>query len=108
MAAFLQAAVTTVQPARVDPPPRAAAKLRMCVSKCFGVEPVASRVSFSLHDDLKNLTLKFVDTTKIAGFSLAASALVVSVRFLGVRQATIFDEVLKVSNLLQSSSSYDR
>ncbi|CAH8274078.1 unnamed protein product [Arabidopsis lyrata] len=94
MAAFLQAAVTTVQPARVDPPPRAAAKLRMCVSKYFGVEPVASRVSCSLHDDLKNLTLKFVDTTKIAGFSLAASALVVSgANAEGVPKRLTFDEI---------------
>ncbi|CAE6155230.1 unnamed protein product [Arabidopsis arenosa] len=107
MAAFLQAAVTTVQPARVDPPPRAAAKLRMCVSKCFGVEPVASRVSkcfgvepvasrvsCSLHDDLKNLTLKFVDTTKIVSFSLAASALVVSgANAEGVPKRLTFDEI---------------
>ncbi|KAJ4898814.1 hypothetical protein Rs2_12765 [Raphanus sativus] len=56
-----------------------AAKLRppsLSVPKSF--KPVTSCVSCSLRDDLKNLTLNCVEATKIAGFGLATSALVVS------------------------------
>ncbi|CAH2076347.1 unnamed protein product, partial [Thlaspi arvense] len=76
MAASLQAAVITV-----NMPSRSVAKLRQpsqSVSKSFGVELVTSRVSCSLHDDLKKLTMQCVEATKIAGFALATSALVVS------------------------------
>lgn len=97
MAVSLQAAFTTVQPTKVAPPSRATAKLRtssQSVSISFGVDPVGSHVSCSLRDDLKNLTLKCFEATKIAGFAIATSALLVSVWFLAAK--------------LQSSCFYDR
>lgn len=52
------------------------------VSKAFGLEPVGARLTCSLQSDLKDLAQKCADATKIAGFALATSALVVSVYFL--------------------------
>uniref|UniRef100_A0A1J3IJU6 33 kDa subunit of oxygen evolving system of photosystem II n=1 Tax=Noccaea caerulescens TaxID=107243 RepID=A0A1J3IJU6_NOCCA len=92
MAASLQAAVTTVALAS-----RAVANIRLppqSVSKSFGVEPVTSRVSCSLHDDLKNMTLKCVEAIKITGFSLATSALIVSgANAEGVPKRLTFEEI---------------
>ncbi|KAL8199373.1 hypothetical protein R6Q57_012941 [Mikania cordata] len=75
MAASLQAAATFMTPSklgfsgRLQPP---------SICKAFGVEPSGARVSCSLQSDLKEFAQKFTQATKIAGFALATSALVVS------------------------------
>ncbi|KAF2552096.1 hypothetical protein F2Q68_00037964 [Brassica cretica] len=69
MAAVTTVALQSLTAAKLHPPSQS-------VSKSF--KPVTRRVSCSLHDDLKNLTLNCVEATKIAGFALATSALVVS------------------------------
>lgn len=81
MAASLQAAATHMQPAKVGVPSRSSLQLRssVSVSKSFGVEPASARLTCSLQADIKDLAQKCVDATKIAGFALATSALVVSV-----------------------------
>lgn len=81
MAASLQAAATFMQPAKVGVSARSSLQLRSShsVSKAFGVDPAAARLTCSLQADIKDLAQKCVDATKIAGFALATSALVVSV-----------------------------
>lgn len=83
MAASLQAAATLMQPTKVGTvPSRTSVQLRSSsysISKAFGLEPVGARLTCSLQTDLKDLTQKFSDASKIAGFALATSALVVSV-----------------------------
>lgn len=81
MAASLQAAATLMQPTKLGAPARTSLQLRSSqnVCKAFGLEPAGARVTCSLQADLKDLALKFVDATKIAGFALATSALLVSV-----------------------------
>lgn len=81
MAASMQAAATLMQPTKVGVPSRTSLQLRSSnVSKAFGLEPVASsRLTCSLQTDLKEFAHKCVDASKIAGFALATSALVVSV-----------------------------
>jgi photosystem II oxygen-evolving enhancer protein 1 len=81
MAASLQAAATLMQPTKVGVPSRTSLQLRssQSVSKAFGLEPASARISCSLQSDLKDLAQKCVDASKIAGFALATSALVVSV-----------------------------
>lgn len=81
MAASMQAAATLMQPTKVGVPSRTSLQLRSSnVSKSFGLEPVASsRLTCSLQTDLKEFAHKCVDASKIAGFALATSALVVSV-----------------------------
>ncbi|KAH0871758.1 hypothetical protein HID58_078780 [Brassica napus] len=69
MAAVTTVALQSLTAAKLHPPSQS-------VSKSF--KPVTRRVSCSLHDDLKNLSLNCVEATKIAGFALATSALVVS------------------------------
>ena len=64
------------------------------ISKAFGLENVGSRVTCSLQADIKDLTQKFVDVTKIAGFALATSALVVSgASAEGVPKRLTYDEI---------------
>ena len=81
MAASMQAAATLMQPTKVGVPSRISLQLRssQSVSKAFGLEPSSARFSCSLQSDLKDLAQKCVDASKIAGFALATSALVVSV-----------------------------
>lgn len=82
MAASLQAAATLMQPTKMGSgPARGGLQLRssQSVSKAFGVDTAGARVSCSLQTDFKDLAQKCVDATKIAGFALATSALVVSV-----------------------------
>lgn len=81
MAASLQAAATLMQPAKLASPARSGLQLRSSpsVSRAFGFEPAGARVSCSLQADFKELASKCVEATKIAGFALATSALVVSV-----------------------------
>ncbi|NP_001305471.1 oxygen-evolving enhancer protein 1, chloroplastic [Solanum tuberosum] len=64
------------------------------VSKAFGLEPSASRLSCSLQTDLKDFAQKCTDAAKIAGFALATSALVVSgANAEGVPKRLTFDEI---------------
>lgn len=83
MAASLQAAATLMQPTKVGVVPARSSSLQLrssqSVSKAFGVDSAGARISCSLNNDLKDLAQKCVDATKIAGFALATSALVVSV-----------------------------
>lgn len=86
MAASLQAAATLMQPTKVGvaAPARGGVLLRssQSVSKAFGVDSTSGgRISCSLQNEIKDMSQKFVDATKIAGFALATSALVVSVCF---------------------------
>lgn len=82
MAASLQAAATFMQPTKVGVSNRLQLKSSQSVCKAFGVESSGARISCSLQADLKEFTQKCTDAAKIAGFALATSALIVSVRFL--------------------------
>ena len=80
MASSLQAAATFMQPTKLSRSNTLQQKSTQSISKAFGLEPVgAKKVTCSLQADLKDLAHKCVDATKIAGFALATSALVVSV-----------------------------
>ncbi|XP_034224325.1 oxygen-evolving enhancer protein 1, chloroplastic [Prunus dulcis] len=97
MAASLQAAATLMQPTKVGAPAKTGLQLRSSqnVSKAFGLEPSASaRLTCSLQSDLKDFAHKCVDASKIAGFALATSALVVSgAGAEGVPKRLTFDEI---------------
>ncbi|OVA05192.1 Photosystem II PsbO [Macleaya cordata] len=97
MAASLQAAATLMQPNKLGTSSRSAGyQLRssQCVSKAFGFDPANARLTCSLQTDLKDLAQKCVETTKIAGFALATSALVVSgAGAEGVPKRLTFDEI---------------
>ncbi|PQP92507.1 oxygen-evolving enhancer protein 1 chloroplastic [Prunus yedoensis var. nudiflora] len=97
MAASLQAAATLMQPTKVGASSRTSLQLRSSqnVSKAFGLEPTASaRLTCSLQSDLKDFVHKCVDASKIAGFALATSALVVSgAGAEGVPKRLTFDEI---------------
>jgi len=79
MAASLQAAATFMQPTKLGRTNTLQLKSPHSISKAFGLEPAGAKLSCSLQTDLKDLAQKCVDATKIAGFALATSALVVSV-----------------------------
>lgn len=70
-----------MQPTKLGRSNTSQLKSTQSVSKAFGLEPVNAKVTCSLQADLKDLANKCVDATKIAGFALATSALVVSVCF---------------------------
>ncbi|KAL3616448.1 hypothetical protein CASFOL_039838 [Castilleja foliolosa] len=92
MATSLQAAATLMQPAKLAVSSRNNVQLRsvQTVGKSFGVEPAGSRLTCSLQD----LTQKFTDAAKIAGFALATSALVVSgANAEGASKRLTFDEI---------------
>ncbi|KAI4386716.1 hypothetical protein MLD38_004624 [Melastoma candidum] len=92
MAASLQAAATLMQPAQL----KANLPLRSSqnVSRAFGLEPSSSRLTCSLHADFKDFAQKCVDASKIAGFALATSALVVSgASAEGVPKRLTYDEI---------------
>ncbi|GAV68260.1 MSP domain-containing protein [Cephalotus follicularis] len=96
MAASLQAAATFMQPTKVGVPARTSLQLRSThsVSKAFGVEQTGARLTCSLQTDFKDLAQKCVDATKIAGFALATSALVVSgASAEGVPKRLTYDEI---------------
>lgn len=86
MAASLQAAATLMQPSKVGATGRTLAgqQLRssLHLSKAFGFEPAGARLTCSLQSDLRDLAQKCADATKLAGFALATSALVVAVETL--------------------------
>ncbi|KAJ8770616.1 hypothetical protein K2173_021263 [Erythroxylum novogranatense] len=96
MAASLQAAATFMQPAKVGVPPRSALQLKLSqsISKAFGLEPASARITCSLQSDLKDWAQKCVDVSKIAGFALATSALVVlGASAEGVPKRLTYDEI---------------
>lgn len=98
MAASLQAAATLMQPM----PTRASTlhlKSTHSISKTFGFDPAGAKLSCSLQLDLKDLAHKCLDATKIAGFALATSALVVSVCPLSLSSFIPFlgDQIIKQS-----------
>ncbi|KAH9711617.1 oxygen-evolving enhancer protein 1-2 [Citrus sinensis] len=98
MAASLQAAATLMQPTKVGVVPARSSSLQLrssqSVSKAFGVDSAGARISCSLNNDLKDLAQKCVDATKIAGFALATSALVVSgASAEGVPKRLTYDEI---------------
>lgn len=85
-----------MQPTKVGVPARTTLQLRssQSVTKAFGLEPTASRLTCSLQTDFKELAQKFADATKIAGFALATSALVVSgASAEGVPKRLTYDEI---------------
>ncbi|RWR95647.1 chloroplast PsbO4 precursor [Cinnamomum micranthum f. kanehirae] len=97
MAASLQAAATLMQPAKVGAMSgRSSLQLKPSsqVSKAFGLEQAGSRVTCSLQADLRDLAHKCADATKIAGFALATSALVVAgASAEGVPKRLTYDEI---------------
>lgn len=98
MAASLQAAATLMQPTKVGVVPARSSSLQLrssqSVSKAFGVDSAGARISCTLNNDLKDLAQKCVDATKIAGFALATSALVVSgASAEGVPKRLTYDEI---------------
>ncbi|PKA63493.1 Oxygen-evolving enhancer protein 1, chloroplastic [Apostasia shenzhenica] len=98
MAVSLQAAAT-MMPAKAGPPtrPLVGLQLRMAplqLSKAFGLEPAAGRISCSIHSDLHDASQKCAAAAKLAGFALAASALLVSgVNAEGVPKRLTYDEI---------------
>ncbi|KAG6424057.1 hypothetical protein SASPL_114469 [Salvia splendens] len=85
----LQAAATLMQPGKVG---RSSLQLRPAqgVSKAFGIEPSAARLTCSLQD----FAHKCTDAAKIASFALASSALLVSgASAEGVPKRLTFDEI---------------
>jgi photosystem II oxygen-evolving enhancer protein 1 len=78
MAASLQAAATLMQPTKLRSN-SFQLKSTQSVSKAFGLEHYGAKVTCSLQNDFKELAHKCVEASKIAGFALATSALVVSV-----------------------------
>ncbi|KAG1368079.1 oxygen-evolving enhancer protein 1, chloroplastic [Cocos nucifera] len=98
MAASLQAAATLMQPAKVGATGRTLAgqQLRTSshLSKAFGFEPAGARHTCSLQSDLRDLAHKCADATKLAGFALATSALVVAgANAEGVPKRLTYDEI---------------
>ncbi|XP_072967503.1 oxygen-evolving enhancer protein 1, chloroplastic [Typha angustifolia] len=99
MAASLQATATLMQPAKLGSAGRvsAAQPLRssMHLSKAFGFEPAsASRLTCSIHSDLRELAQKCTDAAKLAGFALATSALIASgANAEGVPKRLTYDEI---------------
>ncbi len=94
MAASLQAAATLMQPTRVGVAPFRQLRPSQSVSRAFGVDSAGARLTCSLQTDLKDLAHKCFDATKIAGFALATSALVVSgASAEGVPKRLTYDEI---------------
>ncbi|KAF8405143.1 hypothetical protein HHK36_010041 [Tetracentron sinense] len=97
MAASLQAAATLMQPTKLGgASTRSSLQLRSSRSVCkaFGFEPAGARLTCSLQTDLKDLSQKCADATKIAGFALATSALLVSgASAEGVPKRLTYDEI---------------
>eukprot|EP00262_Sarcandra_glabra_P005247 TRINITY_DN1663_c0_g1_i1.p1 TRINITY_DN1663_c0_g1~~TRINITY_DN1663_c0_g1_i1.p1 ORF type:complete len:330 (-),score=25.40 TRINITY_DN1663_c0_g1_i1:323-1312(-) len=93
MAASLQAAATLMQPTKIG---RSSVQLRSTphVSKAFGFDPAGARLTCSLQADLKEFAQKCSDATKIAGFALATSALLVAgAGAEGVPKRLTYDEI---------------
>ncbi|KAE9613011.1 hypothetical protein Lal_00027427 [Lupinus albus] len=97
MAASLQAAATMMQPSKVDITGRNTSLQLKCtqpISKAFRLESSSAKLTCSLQPHLKDLALRCLDATKIAGFALATSALVVSgASAEGVPKRLTYDEI---------------
>ncbi|KAF5188355.1 Oxygen-evolving enhancer protein 1 protein [Thalictrum thalictroides] len=94
MAASLQAAATLMQPTKVGVVSSRNLRSSQCVNKSFGVELSNARLTCSLQTDLKEFSQKCADATKLAGFALATSALLVSgANAEGVPKRLTFDEI---------------
>ncbi|KAK7251137.1 hypothetical protein RIF29_34074 [Crotalaria pallida] len=94
MAASLQAAATLMQPTKVGRGNTLQLKPSHSVYKAFGLEVSGAKVTCSLQADLKDLAHKCVEASKIAGFALATSALVVSgASAEGVPKRLTYDEI---------------
>ncbi|KAK2357292.1 hypothetical protein P8452_76653 [Trifolium repens] len=93
MAASLQAAATLMQPTKLRSN-SLQLKSTQSVSKAFGLEHYGAKVTCSLQNDFKELAHKCVEASKIAGFALATSALVVSgAGAEGAPKRLTFDEI---------------
>ncbi|WJX89779.1 hypothetical protein P8452_71748 [Trifolium repens] len=93
MAASLQAAATLMQPTKLRSN-SFQLKSTQSVSKAFGLEHYGAKVTCSLQNDFKELAHKCVEASKIAGFALATSALVVSgAGAEGAPKRLTFDEI---------------
>ncbi|XP_058753610.1 oxygen-evolving enhancer protein 1, chloroplastic [Vicia villosa] len=93
MAASLQAAATLMQPTKLRSN-TLQLKSNQFVSKAFGLEHYGAKVTCSLQSDFKELANKCVEASKIAGFALATSALVVSgASAEGAPKRLTFDEI---------------
>lgn len=93
MAASLQAAATLMQPTKLRSN-TLQLKSNQSVSKAFGLEHYRAKVTCSLQSDFKELAYKCVEASKIAGFALATSALVVSgASAEGAPKRLTFDEI---------------
>lgn len=68
-----------MQPAKLVQLRKPAALPSDGLSKAFGVEPSAARLTCSLQSDVKDFAQRCADAAKIAGFALATSALVAAV-----------------------------
>ncbi|RWV97963.1 hypothetical protein GW17_00039216 [Ensete ventricosum] len=99
MASSLQAAATLMQPAKVGATSRTAAGVQLRssshITKAFGLEPAAgARLTCSLQSDVRQMAQKCADGVKLAGFALAASALVVTgASAEGVPKRLTYDEI---------------
>ncbi|MED6164884.1 hypothetical protein PIB30_094360 [Stylosanthes scabra] len=98
MAASLQAAATLMQSPKVGIINGRTNTLHLkpthSLSKAFGLEPASSKLTCSLQTDLKDLAHKCVEASKVAGFALATSALVVSgASAEGVPKRLTYDEI---------------
>lgn len=87
-----------MQPTKVGAVPSRTSSVQLrssqSISKAFGVESAGARITCSLQNDLKEFAQKCADATKIAGFALATSALVVSgASAEGVPKRLTFDEI---------------
>ncbi|KAE9614381.1 hypothetical protein Lal_00028191 [Lupinus albus] len=94
MASSLQPAATTfMQPTKFGRSNTSQLKSNHLISKAFG-ESYGTKVTCSLQADIKDLAHKCVEATKIAGFALATSALVVSgASAEGVPKRLTYDEI---------------
>jgi photosystem II oxygen-evolving enhancer protein 1 len=81
MAASLQATATLLQPAKIGGRTSASLPSRQAshVTRAFGVDAGAGRITCSLHSGVRDVASKCIDAAKLAGFALATSALLVSV-----------------------------
>ncbi|PIA55574.1 hypothetical protein AQUCO_00700108v1 [Aquilegia coerulea] len=94
MAASLQAAATLMQPTKVGVSARSQLRSSQCVNKAFGIEPSNAKLTCSLQTGLKEFSQKCADATKLAGFALATSVLLVSgANAEGVPKRLTFDEI---------------
>ncbi|KAH7686097.1 photosystem II oxygen-evolving enhancer protein 1 [Dioscorea alata] len=94
MAASLQAAATLMQPCKLNANKQPQLRSFPSLSKSFGFEPATSRLTCSLNSDLKDIAKRCSDATKLAGFALATSALIVSgANAEGVPKRLTYDEI---------------